>query len=70
MGFNWWWWALGLVVLGVLYGLYGTGRRMRDPRLDRNYSDDEAAPYDSPASLSPRMDSYMRMLDEDRPPKY
>jgi hypothetical protein len=41
----------------------------RDPRLDRDWSDDEAAPYDAPASLSPRLDSYMRMIDprRDRP---
>ena len=57
--------------IGLCSGLYALGaRRMRDPRLDRNWSDDEAAPYDSPASLNPRMDTYMRMLDEDRPPKY
>jgi hypothetical protein len=38
----------GFVVLfGLATGLYAlSGRRMRDPRLDRDWSDDEAAPYD------------------------
>jgi hypothetical protein len=63
--------GLLFVVMGVFYGIYTLGgRRQRDPRLDRDWSDDEPAPYDSPASLSPRMDSYMRMLDEEQPPKY
>jgi hypothetical protein len=57
-----------LVALGVCYAFYGSGRKMRDPRLDRDYSDDEPAPCDAPASLSPEMDQYMRMLDEDHPP--
>lgn len=67
---HWWFWAIGAVALGLLYGLYGTGRKMRDPRLDRDYSDDEPAPYDAPASLNPRMDQYMRMLNDDDHPKY
>jgi hypothetical protein len=68
---DWTWLPIGGVALGVLYGLYNLGqRRLRDPRLDRDYSDDEPAPYDSPASLNPRMDQYVRMIDQDRPPKY
>ena len=67
---HWIWFPAGGVVLGVLYGLYGT-RRFRDARLDRDYADEEAAPYDSPASQNPVMDQYMRILDRDtRPPKY
>lgn len=66
---SWIWFPVGVAVLALLYGLYGT-RRFRDPRLDRNYSDDEAAPYDAPASQNPVMDQYVRMLDRDRPPKY
>lgn len=65
------WYALpaAAVVLGLFYGLYGT-RRLRDPRLDRDYSDDQAAPYDSPASSSPRMDAYMRVINDDGRAKY
>jgi hypothetical protein len=63
--------GLLLVVMGTLFGLYTLGgRRQRDPRLDRTWSDDEPAPYDSAASLNPRMDQYMRMLDDEDAPKY
>ena len=61
---NWVWFPAGVVVLGLLYGLYGT-RRFRDARLDRTYADDEAAPNDSPASQNPVADQYIRMLDPD-----
>jgi hypothetical protein len=59
-----------VAALGLGTWLYGSGRKMRDPRLDRDYSDDEAAPYDGPASLNPQMDQYMRIVNDDDRPKY
>lgn len=58
------------VVIGIAIAFYRGGSRLRDPRLDRDYSDDEPAPYDSPSTLSPRMDQYMRMLDDESPPRF
>lgn len=70
--FSWFtWFPFAALAIGLGYGIYGAGRKLLDPRLDRDYSDDEAAPYDTPASLNPRMDQYMRMLDgDDGRPKY
>ncbi|MBV9272009.1 MAG: hypothetical protein JO165_13025 [Candidatus Eremiobacteraeota bacterium] len=68
-----------LIIIGLLVAFTvaswfnNAGRRLRDPRLDRDYSDDEPAPYDDPAckSLNPRMNSYMRMIDPDQDrPRY
>lgn len=64
----------GAVLLGVLAINRPT---LRDPRLDRTWSDDEPAPDDAPAILkldespsrygSENAGAYQRMLDDDRP---
>ena len=71
---------LAIVLLGALGGGYYTMRRMRDPRLDRDWSDDEATPYDAPAGPqlfegtakfgSSNMSAYERMLGEEKPRDY
>jgi len=71
---------LAVVLLCVLGGCFYATRRFRDPRLDRDWSDDEATPYDAPAGPkvfeglpkfgSSNMSAYERMLDEPKPRDY
>lgn len=69
------WKLLAIIILIGIVGSWYSSRRLRDPRLDRDWSDDEPAPYDAPADSSyfdttDRLGSrraYERMLDEPKP---
>jgi hypothetical protein len=71
---------LAVVLMCVLGGCFYATRRFRDPRLNRDWSDDEPAPYDSPRGPqmfenvgkfgSDNMGAYERMLDEPKPRDY
>jgi hypothetical protein len=68
-----------IIAVAFIGGVYAV-RRFRDSRLERNWSDDEPRPYDSPGGSemfenvrkygSENMGAYERMLDEPKPRDY
>lgn len=74
------WKVLAILILVGIVVRWFMRSRLQDPRLNRDWSDDEAAPYDAPGGPelvenvtrvgSENMGAYGRMLDEPKPRDY